>query len=353
MGLLGPDFNVEVLRYFAGMLGHGTDHMWFVGMWERFGSDCSTAPIRAEWLKTHDSGARGTRPCSFAPGTIGREILERIIASGNRVATLHTGGDKDLDNYMDAIEQASQRAGITLEEIRAKHHSMDHSEDAPRLDQIPRMKKLGMMASLNHSYIWDQGHASRVAQIYGTEYTSWVGPRKSLTDAGIMTGFELDKPLPDKVFLSMLKGMNRYSDRDQKVYGPDQKTDRTIQLKALTRWGAYYMLKENVLGTLEPGKFADFIVLDKDILSIPEDQIPAVRVLLTAVGGKPVHLVSVLSVRDRNATGRSQHLERPNSRRMVACRKRTRCALPAVSRRTLTGFRETIPFSASPASRDH
>ena len=44
--------------------------------------------------------------------------------------------------------------------------------------------------------------------------------------------------------------------------------------------------------TLEPGKYADFVVLDKDILTVPEDQIPGIRVLMTNVGGKLVHLHS-------------------------------------------------------------
>jgi len=89
--------------------------------------------------------------------------------------------------------------------------------------------------------------------------------------------------------------MNRYDEVEKKVYGPRERTDRIIQLKAWTRWGAYYMLRENLLGTLEPGKFADFIVLDKDLMTIPDDQIPTVRVLMTAVGGKIVHLTVPLA----------------------------------------------------------
>ena len=50
-----------------------------------------------------------------------------------------------------------------------------------------------------------------------------------------------------------------------------------------------------MLGSLEPGKYADFIVLNKDLLTIPEDQIPTTQVLMTVVGGKTVHLTSELA----------------------------------------------------------
>ena len=50
-----------------------------------------------------------------------------------------------------------------------------------------------------------------------------------------------------------------------------------------------------MLGTLEPGKLADFIVLDRDFLTIPENDIPNVRVLMTAVGGKVIHLMPALA----------------------------------------------------------
>ena len=115
------------------------------------------------------------------------------------------------------------------------------------------------------------------------------------TEAEVKTTFEIDRSLPHKVFFFITKGMNRYNDRDQRVYGPNQKTDRITRLKALTVWGGYYVLRKNLLGTLEPGKFADFIVLDRDFLAIPGTEIPDTKVLMTLVGGKTVHLASSLA----------------------------------------------------------
>lgn len=299
-GYTGPTTDLEVMRYLAGEVGHGTDHLWMVGAWGSTGSSCMSPKVRPEWeqLSKEFAGSTwtGMEECSFAPGAPGRKQLETIIESGMRIATMHTGGDKDIGYYLDAIEQASKRAGFTLEEIRAKRHAFDHGDAAPRPDQIPRVKNLGMVVSERNTNLWETYRgASVIAKEYGIEYTSWTTPRKSVTEAGIPNGFEIDRPLPQKTFFFIAKGMNRYNDNDKKVYGPDQKTDRIVQLKSLTRWGAYYLLRENLLGSLEPGKFADFIILDKDFLTVPEDQIPGIHVLMTVVGGKPVHLTSALA----------------------------------------------------------
>jgi len=71
--------------------------------------------------------------------------------------------------------------------------------------------------------------------------------------------------------------------------------DRASALKISTIWGAYYVMKENELGSIEPGKWADFAVLDKDYLTVPEDDIANIRVLMTVAGGKIVHLVPSLA----------------------------------------------------------
>lgn len=296
----GPTTDLEVMRYMAGSVGHGTDHLWLVGAWGSIGGACMSPKVRPEWaaLSKQYTGSTwvGSEKCFFAPGNADRKRLETIIESGMRIATMHTAGDKDIDYYLDAIEQASKRAGFTLEQIRAKRHAFDHGDAAPRPDQIPRLKNLGMVVSERNTNLWETYRgASVIAKEFGIEYASWTTPRKSVTQAGIPNGFEIDRPLPQKTFFFILKGMNRYNDHDQKVYGPDQRTDRIVQLKSLTRWGAYYLLKENVLGSLEAGKFADFIVLDKDFLTIPEDQIPSIRVLMTVVGGKVEHLNSSLA----------------------------------------------------------
>lgn len=296
----GPAMDLETMRYMASLLGTGTDYIWLMGVFQGAnGGNCSTAPIRDEWKENPLEILRRRECFDGFSGPQWGENLENAIRGGMRVAGIHVSGDVSIDNLMDAIEKISKEEGMTLEQIRAKRHAFDHSSGVPRPQQIPRMKELGMLASLNNNLLWEppgvvpnMAGTAMFARIHGVEYTNWISPRKSLTEAGVMSTFEIDRPLADKIFFFLHKGMTRYNERDGMVYGPGERTDRIIQLKAITRWGAYYLLKEDVLGTLETGKFADFVVLDKDYLTVPENEIPNLQVLMTVVGGRTIHLTS-------------------------------------------------------------
>jgi cytosine/adenosine deaminase-related metal-dependent hydrolase len=61
-------------------------------------------------------------------------------------------------------------------------------------------------------------------------------------------------------------------------------------MKAMTTWASYYVIREDQIGSLAPGKMADFVVLNKDYFTIPEADIPTVFPLLTVLGGKTIVL---------------------------------------------------------------
>ena len=280
-------------RFVVAMKDRGSDYFWLNGaIPSYYGGSCSSLPGTSPEVKEREDG------CRFDPvtGTENRTILYEYIKAGGRFAGAHTGGDKEIDYILDIIEQASNDAGMTLEQIRAKRHTYDHMAMSPRPDQIPRIKNLGMQTGG-----WDlsirEGAVRLVLANYGEEATQWVIPRKSLFAAGVRNSVEIDRPLgyTNLTYFTVFHvGITR-KDQDGRITAPAQAVSREAMLKAATLFGAYYAMREDKFGSLEPGKFADLIVLDRDYLTIPVDDIQNIRVLMTMVGGKVVHLVPSLA----------------------------------------------------------
>jgi len=287
----GPDLHYQTIRLVSALLGNGTDYLWNIGAHgERSGGNCTTLPA-SDRVKSQEN-------CRLEPGDDGRRVKEDIVRSGGRIGAMHSGGDKDIDHLLDVIEEQSAAAGLTLEEIRARRHAFDHASGAPRPDQLPRIKKLGMMVSMINTVIWENrtGYdASYRLRNYGAEYAHLSVPRNSVTKAGIMSTQEVDRALPHFLFYNIWVGMTRYNSGVDLVLAPEEGTDLLTQLKALTIWGAYYVLREDHLGSLEPGKLADFVVLDRDVFSVPRDDIIDTKVLMTVIGGNTVHLLPDLA----------------------------------------------------------
>jgi len=278
--------------------GLGSDYLWFGGGRIIEGASCTTAePLASSKLaKVEDLQIETTATqCAYNPGSDYAKILYDYIKAGNRYVNHHTVGDRDIDNIMAIIEKASKDAGMTDEDIRNKRHAFDHGVMYPRPDQVAAFKKLGIYASGDPFEVF-QGSPS-IFEIYGERGAEWVVPKKREVDAGIYNTLETDRALGSTNFniFSIVGMMINRKGWDGKVYAPDQKLDRGTALKVGTIWGAYYLIRENLLGSLEPGKWADFLVLDRDYLTVPEDDIAKTRVLMTVVGGKVVHLVPSLS----------------------------------------------------------
>ncbi len=279
--------------------GRGSDSLWMGGAIISIGSACTTAePLPGSLLAknpTLNVEAR-RRSCAYAPGSLNARLLYDYIKAGGRFVNMHTSGDRDIDNIMNIIVQASKAAGMTEEQIRAKRHGFDHSVMWPRPDQVPILKRLGIIASGDSFEITQASPA--IFNIYGEKVASWVVPKKRLVEGGIYNTFEIDRGLPITDMTIFSEGVTPMITRkgwDGKVYGADQAVDRQTALKIATIWGAYYVLRENVLGSLEPGKWADFAVLDRDYLTIPAEDIANIRVLMTVVGGKVIHLAPSLA----------------------------------------------------------
>lgn len=286
------------LTFLNNFEGRGSDYLWFGGGRIIEGAACTMAPVlgssRLAKMEEFQIQETATR-CAYDPGSDYANLLYDYIKAGNRYVNHHTVGDRDIDNILEIIQRASKDAGMTEEQIRAKRHALDHGEMFPRPDQVNLFKKLGIHASGNVTEIY-QG-APAIFDVYGERGTSWLVPKKRLSENGIYNTLEMDRALgsTDLTIFSGISWMINRKAWDGKVYAADQRVDRETALKIATIWGAYYVFREKILGSLEPGKAADFLVLDRDYLTVPEDDIANLRVMMTVVGGKVVHLVPSLA----------------------------------------------------------
>jgi predicted amidohydrolase YtcJ len=187
---------------------------------------------------------------------------------------------------MNVVEEASAAAGLALEDIRARSHVIDHCALNPRPDQIERGKRLNIIWSCGPKYI---DNAAQIARAYGEAHAhAWAAPIASIIRAGGRVAMEMDTSDVRKhggVFHYVAKLLHRKDDSG-KVWGPKEAIGREDALRMYTIWAAEYVRAENRLGSLEPGKLADLVVLDRDYFSVPLEEFPKIRAILTLVGGK-------------------------------------------------------------------
>ncbi len=286
----GPSMGtpLQVIPTMHGIDGYGTDYVWQIGSSMK-GMDSiypgvlttKEPPEISQEVKDMELAYVSKRLTDFA------KFIEDTVAAGQRFSNTHTAGDRTLDISLDAIEKGSARAGLSPQEIRAKRHSIDHCQMNPRPDQIPRIKRLGIMMSCGSRFI--EG-SPEVLRDYGEEVLDWIVPVNSLISGGAKTVFEIDDSniATYGTAFHYLGLLVTRKTRNGTVYGGRQRIDRVWALKMATIWASEYVLREDVLGTLEPEKFADLLVLDKDYLTVPELEIGSIKPLLTMVGGKIV-----------------------------------------------------------------
>lgn len=114
--------------------------------------------------------------------------------------------------------------------------------------------------------------------------------KKLLDQAGIIalgTDFPVEKVSP---FLTFYAAVTRKDTKDypEGGYMPEQALSREEALRGMTIWAAYSNFEEDEKGSIEPGKFADFVILDKDLMNVPEAEIPEMKANATYLGGKKV-----------------------------------------------------------------
>jgi predicted amidohydrolase YtcJ len=229
--------------------------------------------------------------CILTPGSEYEKAIAAAIASYNRYVVNHVYGDKALDTFMDIVDrQIENTPGITENYIRERRPTADHCGFYPRKEQLSRIKRLGMVISCDPMFL-DRSHPW--LKVYGEDKANRIGPMKSMINAGIMVTAEAEVDVETGTgptyFAVQSHFLTRKNSRGD-IVAPEEAIDRITLMKMMTTWPSYYLKKEKELGSLEVGKYGDFVVLNKDYFTIPEDQIPTAYPLMTSLGGRTIVL---------------------------------------------------------------
>ena len=207
------------------------------------------------------------------------EAAQLAIANGYQLC-VHAIGDRANRETLDIFERAFKaNPGKTGLRWRVEHAQHLSAAD------IPRFAKMGVIASM-------QG-------IHCTSDAPYVllrlGPKRAaegayvwqkLMKSGAVVANGTDAPVEDVDPIPNFYASVSRKLKDGTVFYPDQRMSRMEALKSYTINGAYAAFEEGNRGSLKVGKYADVTVLSKDILKIPEDEIPSAKVVYTIVGGK-------------------------------------------------------------------
>ena len=207
------------------------------------------------------------------------EMVKEINRLGWRAAT-HAVGDTAIEQVIAAYEAANAERSIV-----GKRWALEHGF-LPANGHVGRLKALGViLTAQNHLYL----AGPSMARYWGPARAARVTPVRSYLDGGVMTAAGTDSGVvPYPPLWTFYHFVTRKTIGGQ-VMGADQKITRPEALRLATVNNAYLNFEEQVLGSLEPGKLADFIVLSDDILTVAESRIERMDVLMTVVGGKTVH----------------------------------------------------------------
>lgn len=251
-------------------------------------------------IKLYADGALGSRgaallePYSDDPGNRGllvsqpahlQRVAELALRRGFQV-NIHAIGDRGNRIALDAFAAALKTVPRADHRFRIEHAQVISPAD------IPRFAALGVIPSMQSSH---QTSDMRWAEArLGRERVRGAYAWRSLLNTGVVIPNGTDFPIEEvSPFITFHSAVTRQDSSGWPAGGwyPAEKMTRDEALESMTIWPAFAAFQENVTGSLTPGKYADFVILDRDMMTVPETEILSTRVLATYLGGRVVYQV--------------------------------------------------------------
>ena len=212
------------------------------------------------------------------------KIIPILSRYGWRILGIHTAGDRSVDELLAAYEEANREKSIV-----SLRHGIDHSLMILP-EHIEAAKRLGLVMGAEENMAESTEGISRV---YGADEVIKMSPIRTIIDAGIIVGMEglfntgTDDHGQERTPLWYIEAFVRRADIETgRVWNEAERVTREQAMRMSTIWAAYYLGDEDTLGSIEPGKLADFVILDGDYMAVPEDQISDLKAILTVIDGR-------------------------------------------------------------------
>jgi predicted amidohydrolase YtcJ len=217
--------------------------------------------------------------------------IMRLALANDLQFTAHSVGDAAVDAFIDAAERIDTEDFSVFDGRPVLTHANFQSASA-----VDRMARLGVAANMQPSWLWLD--AATLLKQFGAERLAYFQPYRSLFEAGAVVGGGSDHMQkvgrlrsinPYDPFLGMWIAITREARWMEEPLHPGQSIDREQALRLYTINNAYLTFEEDEKGSLEPGKLADFILIDRDILTCPVDEIREIGVVETYLGGRRIY----------------------------------------------------------------
>lgn len=195
----------------------------------------------------------------------------------------HAIGDRANREVLD-IYELTFRGHVAAGDPRWRIEHAQHIDPA----DIDRFKELGVIASMQAVHATSDGGwvAKRLGETR-TEATSYLW--RTLLDKGVVVTNGTDTPVEDVDPIANFYDAVAHRLSDGSIFMPEQRVTREEALRSYTLSNAYAAFEEELKGSLSAGKLADIVVLSKDIMTVPEAEVPQARVVYTIVGGKVLY----------------------------------------------------------------
>lgn len=275
---IGNLADAEKLAHSGVHTGFGDDHLKF-GAAKMF----ADGGMGARTIAIYPPGVTG-EPDNFGVLRWTSEDMQKahLLASGGgwQLET-HAIGDRAIDQVLDSYAAVIKQLGLKDPRFRIVHAGIS----TPAVQK--RMRELDVIIDGNPPFVYWIG--SWFAK-YGPERVRWSYPAKSYIENGIIesAGSDVDVT-PISPWWGIWAAVERKELQTGQVLAPEERLTIREALRLYTLNGAYAGFEEAKSGSLAPGKLADFIVVDRDVLSVPSEQLKDVQVLETYVGGTMIY----------------------------------------------------------------